>query len=317
MRKLTMAVVGAALLSAPDNLAGWAAPLPDAPGQARATVRLVPYEITYDISLKSAEERSGMLIASGRLFSRMEGGPCEGWSSLSRMTVRFVFRREAVRETESRVASWESDDGNRFYSRIERYLNGLPVETVRVRVSRERAGRPFRLEMTAPERRTAELPPATLFPTAALKRLLAAAERGERKLTMLLYEGDEEAAPQHVVALIGRKQAPLKQAGDGGENTAGLHERPTRESRQGSLPRLRELAYWPVSLAYYGVAMRKDGSQPSDREKEAARFGLPEYEVHFRLYENGVTGDALLIYPDYVLRAKATKLRLLQPASCK
>ena len=315
MRRLTLTAIGAALLLAVAG--GQAAPLPDTTGQARGIVRLVPYEITYEISLKSAEERSGMLMASGTLLSRMEGGPCEGWSSLSRMKVRFVFHREAVRDTESRVTSWESDDGNRFHSRIERYLNGLPVETVRVEAGRERAGQPFRLNMTSPERRTAELPPATLFPTAALKRLLAAAMRGERELSMLLYEGDEEAAPQHVVALIGRKRAPLQQAGDTGENASGRQHGKAADKHRGDLSGLRGLAYWPVSLAYYGITTRSDGSRITDREREAARFGLPEYEVHFRLYENGVTGDALLIYPDYVLRAKATKLRLLEPASCR
>ena len=316
MRRLARALALATALPALVTATALSAPLSESTAHGDAPVRIVPHEISYEVSLKSAEERSGMLMASGVLFSRMEGGPCEGWSSLSRMKVRFVFRREATRETESRVASWESDDGNRFYSRIERYLNGLPVETVRVKTSREKAGRPFRLEMSEPERRTAKLPPQTLFPTTALKRLLAAARQGRRELTMLLYEGDEEAAPQHVVALIGRRHAPLTPASDG-SGKAGPHERQAREQEQGDLPQLRQMSYWPVSLAYYGPIVRKDGSKPSDREREAARFGLPEYEVHFRLYENGVTGDALLIYPDYVLRAKVTKLRLLEPARCQ
>ena len=316
MRKLVTGGVGAALLFALAGPGMTAAPLAESSTHAHAAARIVPYEIAYDISLRRAEERSGLLMAPGRLTSRLEGGPCEGWSSTSRMTVRFVFRREAVRETESRVASWESGDGNRFYSRIERYLNGLPVETVRVKASREKDGRPYRLEMTEPQRRTAQLPPQTLFPTAALKKLLAAAHRGDRQLTLLLYEGDEEAAPQHVVALIGRKRSPIAPAKDAGEDAVGTHDR-MRERDGGDLPRLRQMAYWPVSLAYYGVTVRRDGSKASDREEEAARFGLPEYEVHFRLYENGVTGDALLIYPDYVLEAKATKLRLLEPATCK
>ena len=293
-----------------------AGPLVEAAGKPRGQVRIVPYEIAYDIGLVRAAERSGLLIASGRLTSRLEGGACEGWSSTSRMKVRFVFRREATRETESRVASWESDDGNRFYSRIERYLNGLPVETVRVRVERERAGQPFRLHMTEPEKRERKLPPATLFPTAALKELLRVAHAGERQRTFLLYEGDEDAAPQHVVALIGRKRAPLKPASDGGAQ-AGPHERQAMEHERGDLAMLRQMPYWPVSLAYYGAIVRKDGSTPTDREKEASGFGLPEYEVHFRLYENGVTGEALLIYPDYVLSAHPVRLKLLAPARCQ
>ena len=316
MKGLTRALSLATTLAALVAAGAPAAPLSESAVHGNAPVRIVPYEVSYDVSLKSAEERSGVLIASGMLISRLQGGPCDGWSSTSRMRVRFVFRREATRETESRVASWESDDGNRFYSRIERYVNGLPVETVRVKVGREKAGRPFRLEMLEPERHTADLPPQTLFPTAALKELLKAARAGKHQLSLLLYEGDEEAAPQHVVALIGRRHAPLVPASDSSEKAA-PHERQARERDQGDLPQLRQMAYWPVSLAYYGAIVRKDGTRASEKEQDAARFGLPEYEVHFRLYENGVTGDALLIYPDYVLRAKATKLRLLEPARCR
>ena len=290
------------------------APLAQTIEQAPRQVRIVPYAIRYEITLVRAAERSGMLMAAGLLESRLEGSACEGWSSTSGMKVRFVFRREAMRETESRVASWESDDGNRFYSRIERYLNGLPVETVRVHVEREKRARPFRLEMTAPEKRTGRLPPETLFPTAALKKLLAAARSGKRQLSLLLYEGDEEAAPQHVVALVGKRNAPLMPASDNGEDNE-KEAAPSRKGR-GDLVKLGRLAYWPVSLAYYGAIERKDGSRATDREREAAGFGLPEYEVHFRLYENGVTGEALLIYPDYVLRAVPTRLNLLPVAGC-
>ena len=308
----TMCIVG--LFATQAGMAAPAAPLAQVTEQTQRQMRLVPYEITYDIELTRAAERSGMLIASGRLFSRLEGGPCEGWSSTSRMKVRFVFRREATRETESRVASWESDDGNRFYSRIERFLNGIPVETVQVRVERERAGQPYRLEMTAPEKRHEKLPPDTLFPTAALKQLLMAARAGERQRTFLLYEGDEEAAPQHVVALIGSKRAPLTTASDDGA-TPDRGEEKKRD--RNDLALLKQMPYWPVSLAYYGTTVRKDGSQASDKEKEAASAGLPEYEVHFRLYDNGITGEARLIYPDYVLRAHPVRLKLLAPARCQ
>ena len=314
MKHLALGTAIIGILVSGAALATPAAPLVKAAPRMQQQVHIVPNEITYDIELARAAERSGMLIASGRLFSRLEGGPCEGWSSTSRMKVRFVFRREATRETESRVASWESDDGNRFYSRIERFLNGLPVETVQVRVERERAGQPYRLEMTAPERRREKLPPDTLFPTAALKQLLLAARAGERQRTLLLYEGDEDAAPQHVVALIGRKHAPLTTASDNG---ATPREGGGTKQDRNDLALLEQMPYWPVSLAYYGTIVRKDGSQATDKEKEASSFGLPEYEVHFRLYENGVTGEALLIYPNYVLRAHPVHLKLLAPARCQ
>jgi len=114
-----------------------------------------------------------------------------------------------------------------------------------------------------------------------------------------------------VVALIGKRHAPLVPASDSGEKAT-----PSRKGR-GDLATLNRLAYWPVSLAYYGAIRRKDGTRARDGKKEAGGFGLPEYEVHFRLYENGITGEALLIYPDYVLRATPTRLRSLSAEACE
>ena len=299
---ITCSALAAAMFASPA--AGLAGPAPQAAHEA-LTPRIAPYEITYRISLKEAQERAGIVLADGSLFSRLEGGACAGWSTTSGMKVRFVFRREGVRETESRVISWESDDGNQFISRIERLLNGAPVERIRARAERAAPGLPFRLSLKLPEKRSALLPPDTLFPTAALKKLLRAAASGKRTLSMLLYEGDEELSPQHVVAIIGKKRAPLTSARDTGAAAAAVPEA------------LRGLAYWPVSLAYYGPIRRADGSKPDEKEQEAARFGLPEYEVHFRLYENGITGEATLVYPDYTLKAAVEKVRLLPEEKCR
>ena len=284
-----------------------------------ADVAIAPYEIVYDIQLKDVSDRSGILMASGELISKLEGGACEGWTSTSRMKVRFVIQRQGARETESRVSSWESDDGNQYHSVIERYLNDVLMETIRTSASRPRAGAPFVLRMMEPEKRTFTLPSRTLFPTAALKRLLRAARAGKGNLSLLVYEGDKEAAPQHVVAIIGKRQPPRPTAASAGGSEALAGSEKGRKA----LAALRQKPYWPVALAYYG-AEAAAGGQPtakndkaSGRETEERRFGLPEYEVHFRLYDNGVAGNALLVYPDYVLKAQAKSLRMLPAPACE
>ncbi len=310
-RRVAAAVLAGLLLA---GQGAGATPLPQAAHEARAA-HIVPYEVRYEVSLKSAQDRAGIVLADGVLASRLAGSACEGWSTNSMMKVRFVFRREGTRETESRVVSWESADGNQFISRIERFLNGTPVERISVVAERKAAGLPFRLRMSMPEKHSALLEPQTLFPTAAMKRLLRAAMNGEKNLSLLFYEGDEDAAAQQVVAIIGKRRAPLAQAGAKGDEGA---RRKNGKAESPATPQiLRELAFWPVSLAYYGPVKRKDGSKPTDKEREAARAGLPEYEVHFRLYENGITGDALLVYPDYVLSARVVSASLLPMTPCK
>ncbi len=313
---LSLALAGA-LHAAPGGAAPSAGMAPKA---EKVDVAIAPYEIVYDIQLKDVSDRSGILMASGELISKLEGGACEGWTSTSRMKVRFVIQRQGARETESRVSSWESDDGNQYHSVIERYLNDVLMETIRTSASRPRAGVPFVLRMMEPEKRTFTLPPRTLFPTAALKRLLRAARAGKGSLSLLVYEGDKEAAPQHVVAIIGKRQPPRPTAASAG----GTEARAGGDKGGKALAALRQKPYWPVALAYYGTEGADGGGRPtakndkaSEREAEERRFGLPEYEVHFRLYDNGVAGNALLVYPDYVLKAEAKSLRMLPAPACE
>ena len=331
-RHLHAALAGAMLLlvaggvvARPQAAPATVPPLTHVPVAATETVgdvALAPYEVTYDIRLKEVSERSGIIFASGHLFSQLKGGPCEGWTSLSRMRVRFVFARRGTRETESRVTSWESDDGNRYHSLIQRYLNNRKLESVKVSVSRAHAGAPFILRQTEPEKRVTTLPADTLFPTAALRRILHAARHGRRHLSLLIYEGDREAAPQRVAVIIGRRQTPrVANASTGGDATAERGHGRKAGDEEGTPAWLSRQPYWPVSLAYYGVVggpEKVDGNDggEADREAEERRFGLPEYEVHFRLYDNGVAGDAMLVYPDYMLEARVKDLRMLPPAAC-
>ena len=291
-----------------------------------------PHMLTYEVTLQHALERSGIINASGGLTSKLTGNACEGWTSDSRMQVRFVFRRMGVRDTDTRVSGWESDDGNVYFSVLQRRLNGRLMETIQVRARRARAGEPFVLEMAKPEKRRETLPARTLFPTGGLKKILAAARAGRRHLSLALYEGDEELAPQHVVVTIGAKRSPLAAAAQGAPAPRkGVENGGAAGGKDGApgggdddLALLARMAYWPVSMAYYGplkvkAAAEKGGKRDEEAliKEEARRRGVPDYEVSFRLYENGVTGDALLIYDDYTLRARVTGLKMLPARACE
>ncbi len=278
-----------------------------------------PHALRYEITLHEAQERSGIIAADGVLASRLRGGSCEGWTSDSRMQVRFVFRRLGVRETDTRVSSWESDSGDTYYGVLQRSLNGRMLETYRVRARRTRPGAPFALRMLEPKRQDGQLPASTLFPTGALKRVLRAAHEGERTISLLLYEGDDEMAPQQVVVTIGGRRTAI----DAAARTPPEHGDEAGERDTGDLALLARMPYWPVSMAYYGPPRadekddaRTEGGEEALIREEARRRGVPEYEVSFRLYENGITGDALLIYDDYVLRARVVELKLLPAAAC-
>ena len=67
------------------------------------------------------------------------------------------------------------------------------------------------------------------------------------------------------------------------------------------------LTSWPISLAYYplGRGAPEEGSE-----------GLPEFEIGFRLFENGIAGDVLLDYRDFALGGRLTLLQKLPAGGC-
>ncbi len=243
----------------------------------------------YDLELDAAARRSGIVSARGRIVMSLEGGPCAGWSTTTRMVVDYVFRRRGERLSDARNTSWESADGKVFRYSSANYSNGLLRRRIRLVAEHgEGADAPVVLKLTLPRKRRTELPAATLFPEAAARRVIAAALSGRGSFRYIGYEGFENGRPRLISVMIGkmRRQKP----------------------RKGPLAPLAGLRFWPVSIAYY----------PAPPEGAPARrdFGLPEYELSLRLFENGVADDVTLRFPDFSLRGRLKELRMHPPQAC-
>jgi hypothetical protein len=130
---------------------------------------------------------------------------------------------------------------------------------------------------TEPEGNRVELPAGTLFPTEHVLELIGAARRGERTVRHHVFDGSGPDALNEVTAVIGRPEAA---PGEGG-----------REERR-----------WPVRLAYYDIG-------PAD--------GLPEFEISFRLGEDGVLRDLVLDYGEFALKGELEKLEPLAEPACE
>ena len=247
-------------------------------------VRLATHRVVYDLVLDHASQRTGIIAASGRIVMEVAGGACTGWSTRTRMVVDMTFRRRGGRLSDSRDAGWESARADLFRYTSRRYVNGVKTEDYRVVAERRGGSGPVEVTIRAPRERHTTLPPGTLFPLQATRRLVSAARAGRRTLRFLVYEGFDDGRARRVVAMIG---APVAAVPAPAAPLAGL-------------------AVWPVSLAYY----RDVADSPMHG------FGLPEYEISFRLYENGVVDAVRLDYGDYAMRARMVRYLPLPPAAC-
>jgi hypothetical protein len=252
-------------------------------GHAAETPEMASYRAVYDLELLRAGQKTGISAAEGRFVMEVRGSACAGWSTETRMVVEMHFRRRGSRLNDFRDTSWEAADGSTFRYAARRYVNGMKSGDHALQATREAPNTPVIIRFTRPRRPQATLPPGTLFPMQFTARLVAAAREGRRRLSVSLYEGNEDAREREVVAIIGPP-----------------HARPSAEPGTAALS---GLVSWPVSLAYYKPSSRRD-------------FGLPEHEVSFRLYENGVVSDVILGYRDHALKGTLVRYEPLPATPC-
>ncbi len=278
--RMRTALTGVALLAAIAPSAARSESI--SPGQ-ESPFDQASYRAVYDLELMRASQKTGINAAEGRIVMEIRGSVCTGWTSQTRMVVAMHFRRRSTRLTDSRDTAWEAASGDVFRYSAIRYVNGIKSEDYSLVATRPASTAPVRLRFKKPRRAERTLPAGTLFPMQATARLIAAAGEGRQRLVFPIYEGYEDGEAREVVAAI---SAPL-----------------TAPSQDPGAKALAALQSWHVSLAYY-------------RPRSRRGFGLPEYEVIFRLFENGAVSDVVLDYGDYALKGTLVRYEPLPKADC-
>lgn len=263
---------------------------------------LAPYRALYHMSLVSAKTGSGIVGAGGSVLDEW-GETCDGWTEQERFLMRLQYAEQADEKIKSTLVSWEAKNGLRYRFDERRETSGedghrpsdsddeprTPAgagEEIRGEAKLDGAGKPGIAEFTRPEATTLNLPAGALFPTAHTLLLIARAQAGDQIVTRQLFDGSDLATAAQVTAFIGPLQAPGAGAKDGPATiSAGLLDRP----------------FWRIRLAFFPAASTN---------------GLPDYEETISLFDNGVVGEMLFDYGDYVIRAKLDDIEALPRPPC-
>lgn len=248
---------------------------------------LRPHRAVYDLRLKEASERSGIEAMSGRIAYEITGNECEGVAVRYRF-VTDITTSEGGYSTDQRTSTFESADGKQFTFMTRAFVDGRHERTVRGTATRN-AGGTVDVDLVEPAKRELALGDAVFIST-HLVALLDAAEGGERFVRREVFDGSDSADEIVVTsAVIGEPVADLAvRKGEAAEAVTLLAGRTA----------------WPVSVSYFETAM------------SAAAESLPVYEASFLLYENGVSRQLTMRYPDYALAGELTSLELLDRQDC-
>ena len=247
-----------------------------APIDAMDAIR--PHRAVYDMTLGNVAEGSDLATLSGRLAYDLQGTLCEGFSVNFRLVTRFANRNGDETTTDLRSATFEDlltrgDAEDRF-----RFLTSNIVNRV---ASAETDGVAARLDgavevtLKKPEEADLVLPGDVLFPTEHLAALIEAARNGVRVFPARIYDGSEDGATVN-------------------ETTAVIGARAVREDAD--FPALEGRTYWPVTLSYF--------------EEGATGDLLPEYEISFDLFENGVSDILTLDYGEFSVEGSLATLEM-------
>jgi hypothetical protein len=244
---------------------------------AAPSVKLVSNRETFDVSL---ERTSGSVVAAhGRTVIEFRA-LCDGYSTVQRSMADMVSAHGEATRTDFTTRYWESRDGRKMRFEIANRQNGKITDGQKgvAALISNGTGR-----VALASRHTVfSLPYGTLFPTGETLDILRAAVKGESSLTRTIYQGGNKSALHFSTATIGPPLANANATEDV-KDPAGM---------------LRGVRAWPVLISFFSP----------DAE-------MPDSEIATRIYANGLLGSLSLVYPDYTLRARLTRVERL-PSSC-
>lgn len=203
---------------------------------------------------------------------------CDGYTLTQRFRTEMFDEAGEKQVGDYSVTSWEASDGSGFRFNIKHENNGNLDDEYDGR-SDSKAGK---ATFSKPAGLELELPAGTIYPTEHLARLVAAARRGNHVAPFKVFDGSADDGVYDVGGFIGR---PFDKEAGGDP----------------LLEPLKGLDSWHVRLAYF---------------PHAAKTDLPEYELAFRLYANGVSSDLLLDYGDYALKGVLVNLEIYPGPRC-
>lgn len=248
-------------------------------------VDLAANRARYGVSLNSAKPDSGVVAVEGNMTVET-GEACDGWTTEQRnkFTVHYTEDNPDL-VLSATFVSWESKDGLRFRFSQRELKNGELDKEVSGEAQLTGKGQGGSVTFTKPSASTLDLPAGALFPTAHTGLLIERAAAGEGFLAAKVFDGTNDDNANDVTAVIG---APLN-----AEATA------TATSKVKS-PLLQRPS-WRVHLAFFPADITVD---------------KPDFELTMRLLDNGISGDTVLDYGDFAIKAKLDEIESLPKPAC-
>jgi len=248
---------------------------------------LAPHRAVYDVELEQAEDRSGIKAMNGRIVYEVNGNECEGIS----IRYRFVTNVTTASDlfvTDQQTTTYESPDGKEFSFQTRSFVNEVADE--KVQGSAELTEKGLMIKLSDPKKQDLEMDKA-MFVSSHLVSVITQAKAGNRFVQTDIFDGSGKADEiVSSMSVIGNRKAV-------GDTLKGEDEK--------TVSKFGDQQAWPVTISYF------------NRQMDNTSESLPIYEASFLLYENGISRDLLMRYPDYSLKAALREIEILKKPTCR
>jgi hypothetical protein len=251
---------------------------------AHAKTPLLEHVAVYDVSLKEADERTGLSSMNGLIAYDFQGSQCDGYTTNFRFVVK-VVNGDNEFVSDQRATTYESSDGKNYSFSDRSFLNNQLESELKGNAKQIDDG--LKVNLSIPKDLEVKLGSA-IFPTAHIEKIIEKALAGESFYKTKIYDAADDGDKIMLsTTIIGKSRTDVS---EDNKEFAVLED-------------MKDKPYWPVNIAYFDSI---------DHKSEA----LPTYQISFKLYENGVTRDLILDYGDYSLKALLKNLKVLPATKC-
>ncbi|MEO0800483.1 MAG: DUF1849 family protein [Pseudomonadota bacterium] len=252
-------------------------------------VQLAPHRAVYDVDLVRTNATAGVTGLKGRLAFELKGSACKGYEQVMRFVTRTVSNDGRATLSDMRSSYGEPVGGETLTFKSETFRDRRLSERTEGKAAATDKSITVAIRRPAPKTIKKE-DGAVLFPVAHARALITAAINGKSVFTADLFDGAEKGEKFfRTTAAIGKRADP-------GRNT----ELPQADG--GDV--LNDLRAWPISLSYF------------DRAKTGDIDGVPDYELAYLMFENGVARRLFIDYGTFAIKGRLVRLEMLEPPKC-
>lgn len=252
---------------------------------AEPMVPLASHRALYKVTLFKSTGSKSPTSARGRVSYEFTGSACDGYSQIFRQITELQPAEGATRLSDMRSATFEDADGKGFSFDVKTSVDNAAAEVVDGHANKK-TDDVLAIQLSKPTSQTVDVDNEVLFPTAHLKRIIAAATAGQHIVGVKVFDGSDDGKKVYdTTTYIGRPVTT-----------------PSGDPKDAQAPAMDGMRRWPVSISYFEDATKKDDG--------------PAYTLGFDLYENGVSRALRFNYGDFVLGGELTNLDLLPTKDC-